>query len=1574
MGDGSGKHLPLAGSAAEADRASLDGRSSSSSSGRSSGRVWEREEPLFDPGGGHMPLRDLEHGRGAAAEPEEVPRAASGASMLASFFNLTNAIVGAGLIGLPYAARQAGVVVGAVMIVVLALLVDWTLRVLALGAKLSGQQTYQGLVQHCFGGAGLVASSLFQGAMAGGGMASFIVIVGDTLPHVLAALLPAVAASKVGAVVLSRRFVVAVFVVCLAYPLSLHRDVGKLGKTSAFAVVAMCTIITAVVVEGPRIDPALRATPGTPVSVANTGVFQAVGIITFAFVCHHNSFMIHGSLRKPTLNRYFEVIHISTAVSTAVSLLIAIAGYLCFRDVTRGNILNNFPQDNLPINIARFLFALNMMCTFPMETLVAREVVEELLFRGRPFSLRRHVAITTGLCAVSLAVGETVCNLGVLLELTGGLSASFLAFILPPACYIRLCTGPRVSWKTAPHWLCVCFGFTVMVLSTVLSIRHAATSREAAGSCWDARSHGKKGLMPSIALSETGRSVAISNPAAKSTEYLFDGLFGPQTTQEEVYDKAVSPILNQVMQGYNCTIFAYGQTGTGKTYTMEGDLGLAVGASAVSTPMVSRIPSVPGGTDLLSSARMSTQAGMIPRTLHNMFYLLDKQSVEYYVRVSYVEIYREELRDLLSDAGSRDDGSGRMGHDTGSNSNLKVLDSGTDKGVVIQGLNDRIVKSAREAIGLLQAGATRRKVAATQCNDKSSRSHAIFTITVFIRERAVTVEGEDVVKLGKLNLVDLAGSESIGRSGAQNDNAHEAGKINQSLLVLGRVISALGAKAAAKDARVPYRDSKLTHILKDSLGGRTRTCMIATISNSTDNIEVTTSTLQYASQARGIRNRPVANRKVSKSDILHDMQHQMEQLQRDLDAARDGEGFFITRESYGELAAQAEGAKEVAEEWKQRVALWEQETTRVTALHDELTRTHAATEAQLCEREQMLATARAEADQARADLAQQTVLTRAHMLHEDALNATAHTLHGSLGAAAADAHGLQAKLARMADGERRTLAAVDAIGALVGREAARVAAAVRAHGARADAHAQQLVDDMHQRAGAPLDANVRSQLQQLVDQAQAQMADVAAAAQQTQGAAQAEHSQCLGAVVDLVANLHRTVSDLAAQGADECAEFVGHVRRAAAEQEAALADAALGVQRLVDAGVRDAAAALERAQAQARDAVAALAADADALRATHDRQLHELRTAIAELHADAQSKDADLVAAVADMLAQRRSRTESAVDGLATAAAEHAAAREAQAVSAVNHVRTVAVQAGESAAAAGAALQAAQTAVGERLEAVQTAQAAAAVAQTELAARHAAGVERRLQAMGPEAIGLAQQQAAAATQQAQQAADRASNGAAQALDRAQQLAAATLAGAQQVAGAAVGAWGEARARQADAAATHAVERAEAAAELDTAFAQLADTVRGAAANVGPVVRGGQTPTKRTYASIDQWNVTRSHDYILAQLARDDDAGNAALELSWTGEPVSAAADDDADMAEPASGRSTSSSTSTLAPLETSPARKRPSDTAVSPASDDAAQRPTRRARSDDAAAEPASAIIAPPSRLPAPRKSRRTRT
>ena len=216
-----------------------------------------------------------------------------------------------------------------------------------------------------------------------------------------------------------------------------------------------------------------------------------------------------------------------------------------------------------------------------------------------------------------------------------------------------------------------------------------------------------------------------------------------------------------MLQGYNCTVFAYGQTGTGKTYTMSGDMSETLG--------------------LLSDA-----AGIIPRALSSLFRKLEADGAENSVKCSFIELYNEELRDLLS---SED------------NAKLKMFDE-QKKGhtaTIVQGMEESHIKTAAEGIRLLQAGSHKRQVAATKCNDLSSRSHTVFAVTVYTK--VATDSGDDFIAAGKLNLVDLAGSENIQRSGAENKRAAEAGLINKSLLTLGRVINAL----VDHGSHIPYR-------------------------------------------------------------------------------------------------------------------------------------------------------------------------------------------------------------------------------------------------------------------------------------------------------------------------------------------------------------------------------------------------------------------------------------------------------------------------------------------------------------------------------------------------------------------------------------------------------------------------------------------------------------------------------------------------------------------------------------------------------------------------------------------------
>ncbi|XP_053438689.1 kinesin-like protein KIF11 [Nycticebus coucang] len=387
------------------------------------------------------------------------------------------------------------------------------------------------------------------------------------------------------------------------------------------------------------------------------------------------------------------------------------------------------------------------------------------------------------------------------------------------------------------------------------------------------------------------RTGGLADKSSRKT-YTFDMVFGASTKQIDVYRSVVCPILDEVIMGYNCTIFAYGQTGTGKTFTMEGERSPNEEYTWEEDPL----------------------AGIIPRTLHQIFEKLSDNGTEFSVKVSLLEIYNEELFDLLnpsSDVSER----------------LQMFDDPRNKrGVIIKGLEEITVHNKDEVYQILEKGAAKRKTAATLMNAYSSRSHSVFSVTIHMKE--TTIDGEELVKIGKLNLVDLAGSENIGRSGAVDKRAREAGNINQSLLTLGRVITAL----VERTPHVPYRESKLTRILQDSLGGRTRTSIIATISPASLNLEETLSTLEYAHRAKNIMNKPEVNQKLTKKALIKEYTEEIERLKRDLAAAREKNGVYISEENFrtmnGKLTVQEEQIVELIE----KIGAVEEELSRVTEL------------------------------------------------------------------------------------------------------------------------------------------------------------------------------------------------------------------------------------------------------------------------------------------------------------------------------------------------------------------------------------------------------------------------------------------------------------------------------------------------------------------------------------------------------------------------------------------------------------------------------------------------------------------
>ncbi|XP_053373488.1 kinesin heavy chain-like isoform X2 [Mercenaria mercenaria] len=292
--------------------------------------------------------------------------------------------------------------------------------------------------------------------------------------------------------------------------------------------------------------------------------------------------------------------------------------------------------------------------------------------------------------------------------------------------------------------------------------------------------------------------------------FAFDRVLKPNVTQEYVYTVAAKPIVADVLSGYNGTIFAYGQTSSGKTHTMEGVLG---------------------------SAEMQ---GIIPRIVQDIFnyiYGMD-ENLEFHIKVSYFEIYMDKIRDLLDVT----------------KTNLSVHED-KNKVTFVKGATERFVSSPEEVMETIDEGKSNRHVAVTNMNEHSSRSHSVFLINV----KQENTETQKKLS-GKLYLVDLAGSEKVSKTGAEGAVLDEAKNINKSLSALGNVISAL---AEGNKSHVPYRDSKLTRILQESLGGNARTTMIICCSPASYNESETKSTLLFGQRAKTIKNVVTVNEELT---------------------------------------------------------------------------------------------------------------------------------------------------------------------------------------------------------------------------------------------------------------------------------------------------------------------------------------------------------------------------------------------------------------------------------------------------------------------------------------------------------------------------------------------------------------------------------------------------------------------------------------------------------------------------------------------------------------------------------------
>lgn len=339
--------------------------------------------------------------------------------------------------------------------------------------------------------------------------------------------------------------------------------------------------------------------------------------------------------------------------------------------------------------------------------------------------------------------------------------------------------------------------------------------------------------------------------------FAFDYVYDQQDSQKIVYNNTAKSAIISFIEGYNATLFAYGQTGTGKTYTMDG----------------------------FHYDSNNENRGIIPRAVEEVFQSIESnqnKKTKFVLKASYLQIYMEVVSDLLSSP---------------TNSKTLQIRENKNKGMFVEGLSEWTIRSPRDVCELLKKGELYRKIAHTRLNDLSSRSHAVFILVV----EQITEEGyqmavksdaskdiylsdmrkKKTIKISKLNIVDLAGSERVSISGATGNRLLESRKINQSLSALGNVISALTDLKAR--THIPYRDSKLTRILEDSLGGNCQTTMMAMISPSIESFSESLSTLKFAYRAKKIRNSPKINEDVDNRVLLAKYECELQKMKEEIE-------------------------------------------------------------------------------------------------------------------------------------------------------------------------------------------------------------------------------------------------------------------------------------------------------------------------------------------------------------------------------------------------------------------------------------------------------------------------------------------------------------------------------------------------------------------------------------------------------------------------------------------------------------------------------------------------------------------
>ncbi|VVC24506.1 Amino acid transporter, transmembrane domain [Cinara cedri] len=394
-------------------------------------------------------------------------------------FNYINSIIGSGVIGIPYAFNLAGVGLGIILLALVAIVTDYSLVIMLKSAHICGSFSYQSLMKSAFGRYGFVVLSFLQFTYPFIAMVSYNIIVGDTATKVLIRLF----ALPHDSIFAQRYFVIAMATIFITAPLCMLRNVARLAKASVLSFIMVLVIFVTIVIRYESLSDVMssvyKADNKSTWDFARPDAVQAMGIMSFGFMCQHNVFLLYDSIEGVSQTVWNNVTHFAVTVSFLLMVGFGLVGYATFGNLTQGDLLENYCWNDDLINISRLLFSLITLLTFPLECMVTKAVVDQTLKGDTndalvPMSKKKHAIVTISILVITYLVSISTKCLGIALELNGVMAAIPLAFVLPAAIYIKVSDD---SWKKKiPAYCLALFGTFVAFLGVYMVIDEILTS------------------------------------------------------------------------------------------------------------------------------------------------------------------------------------------------------------------------------------------------------------------------------------------------------------------------------------------------------------------------------------------------------------------------------------------------------------------------------------------------------------------------------------------------------------------------------------------------------------------------------------------------------------------------------------------------------------------------------------------------------------------------------------------------------------------------------------------------------------------------------------------------------------------------------------------------------------------------------------------------------------------------------------------------------------------------------------------------------------------------------------------